>query len=914
MVKLPGALDLGPTPGFGPRPVASLDVSGFARGGLAMAEGIRAAGAGLTKLSEGASELYLDQNRWDYAKGHANLAAGAVDISDDLAKDTNYGRDDAGKAMPKRYEDRYRELQVKSAEMISDPRMRERFLSVTQPLVEQYVKRADVHARNLENNARDAYVETQGVDLANKAVAAPDDATRTQLIQSMIGRPDQPGIPGRPGLIDGLVAQGARTPLEGLEMKRAWARQYATADSLAAFNSGDPQRIEAALNRLRQAPGTPDDITARILEVEGESRNPRSSAVGAGQFTNATWLDMIRRHRPDLAQGRSDQDILALRADRGLGRAMTEAYRSDNEAYLVRNGIEATPGAQYLAHFLGPAGAAAVLKADPKQPVADALAKAVGADQARAMVAANPEVLRGQLAGSVRGWADGKMGGSGGAAGHIYDLLLPEVRQQLIMRGETSLHKASVNDRVAFETSIADDLAAAGRAGALPATGKTAEDFIHEYGYEDGERHWKSYGEDLQLAIDAHAMTQMSGEDRAAMVARYEPEPGEGYAAAAKRQDQLAGLDRRMTVAEEAAEKRQQRLVAAAGKLAKERDEDPAAFTIKYAPAVSDAWGKLTDAMNGGQALDAAAAARDYAAKTALEQERQGVMPDAVTVTPKYYVDGFKRAIAVAADSDDATKRVALIAQVQREAAMWGEAWPQVMRQLAPETQPIVRAIAAGADTAAMTRLLSLPRNESPAKLLKEQSEGKFSDLTRSLNDEMAPFLRSLVGRQRDRDFSDYYGLAEKLGALYMRDGKQASDAATAAFNALVGNRYEFRDTWRMPKSAGVSGDDVQAGAEEARRTLAQSAAPAGGNPLKIQPAANDMGLRDVGADSLVKFARDGRWVTSADNGGLNLIYDDKFVRTEDGRPLFLSWQDLARRGGSPASRQREADAMQAGP
>jgi hypothetical protein len=245
-------------------------------------------------------------------------------------------------------------------------------------------------------------------------------------------------------------------------------------------------------------------------------------------------------------------------------------------------------------------------------------------------------------------------------------------------------------------------------------------------------------------------------------------------------------------------------------------------------PGVSDSWGKLQDAMNSGPlnpALDPAAAARDYAATTLFEQERLGVAPDERTIAPKSYVQNFAKAIAVAADSDDATKRTGLIGQVQREAQVWGENWPTVMRQMAPTEQPIVRAIAAGADTTAMTRLLSLPKDENPGKVLKdiEQSETKFKDLTTSLNTEMAPFLQSLVGRQRDRDFGAYYGLGEKLAALYVRDGDDASTAAHKAFNALIGNRYEFRDTWRMPKSVGVSADDVQAGVEDAKLAIAHA-------------------------------------------------------------------------------------------
>ena len=41
-------------------------------------------------------------------------------------------------------------------------------------------------------------------------------------------------------------------------------------------------------------------------------------ALGLGQFVKATWLDMIRRYHPELAQGRSDAEILDLRKKSGL--------------------------------------------------------------------------------------------------------------------------------------------------------------------------------------------------------------------------------------------------------------------------------------------------------------------------------------------------------------------------------------------------------------------------------------------------------------------------------------------------------------------------------------------------------------------------------------------------------------------
>src|SRR5215831_16395204 len=119
------------------------------------------------------------------------------------------------------------------------------------------------------------------------------------------------------------------------------------------------------------------ELVDKILGNEGTDQNSRSSAVGAGQFINSTWLDMIRRYRPDLAEGRSPDEILALRSDpnyAGLGREMTGAYARQNEGVLQGAGIQfPTPGQIYLAHFAGPGGAIKALKADPSTPIEQVL-------------------------------------------------------------------------------------------------------------------------------------------------------------------------------------------------------------------------------------------------------------------------------------------------------------------------------------------------------------------------------------------------------------------------------------------------------------------------------------------------------------------------------------------------------------
>lgn len=132
------------------------------------------------------------------------------------------------------------------------------------------------------------------------------------------------------------------------------------------------------------------------------ARNPNSSAGGLGQFINSTWVSMLQKHRPDLVEGRSPQELIALKSDPDLSKQMTEAYASDNGAILSKAGLPVTPGNTYLAHFAGPQGAVSVLSADPTAPVSSVLGAAA--------VKANP-FLNGMTAGDLQAWANRKMGG-----------------------------------------------------------------------------------------------------------------------------------------------------------------------------------------------------------------------------------------------------------------------------------------------------------------------------------------------------------------------------------------------------------------------------------------------------------------------------------------------------------------------
>lgn len=131
------------------------------------------------------------------------------------------------------------------------------------------------------------------------------------------------------------------------------------------------------------------DIAASIgsilgLETKGGADagavNSATGATGLGQFLASTWAEKLPKYFPEVAAGKTKEQIQALRTDPELSRAMTAAYAQENAQILRREGIPVTPEALYAMHHLGPGAGPRFLKAPPNTPLTqilsgDALAK-----------------------------------------------------------------------------------------------------------------------------------------------------------------------------------------------------------------------------------------------------------------------------------------------------------------------------------------------------------------------------------------------------------------------------------------------------------------------------------------------------------------------------------------------------------
>lgn len=131
------------------------------------------------------------------------------------------------------------------------------------------------------------------------------------------------------------------------------------------------------------------------LESGGSSsaKNPNSSAAGAGQFIDGTWLRMVKGSRPGLAEGRTDAEIIAMKSDGALAREMVTEYRKENSRALLAAGVPTTVVNLYAAHHFGSGGAVKFATASPDTPMSSILS-------AREM-AANP-YLNGKTVADVK--------------------------------------------------------------------------------------------------------------------------------------------------------------------------------------------------------------------------------------------------------------------------------------------------------------------------------------------------------------------------------------------------------------------------------------------------------------------------------------------------------------------------------
>jgi hypothetical protein len=649
--------------------------------------------------------------------------------------------------------------------------------------------------------------------------------------------------------------------------------QLAVGKSDIAKAEADPSSAADAAQRLGVPGADPvGTVVSKIVGAESggdaNAKNPNSSASGVGQFINSTWLSTVKKYRPDIAAGKSDREILALKSNPALGREMTTRLTQQNASDLSAAGLPVTPGTLYLAHFAGIGGARAVLRAGDGASVSDVL---------------GPEVtkangfLAGKTVGWLKGWADKKMGGATPSVptdpryeGLTLDqrLSIYEKVEAARQRGQTAIDAQS---RYSVETAVNNAPYAVQNTGSYSGRMPTPEDFQRAYG-ADGAGRYASFMQSMDVAQTSFQMQGMSADKIAEVVNGAKPTSSGNDAAFQS--------------------KRYETLSTAAERTIKAREADPSTYVTQNFPHVAQAW---QDAVPGNyqDAIAASFAAQKQLGIRNIQPLPTKMATDAVAQFKKEDSPEKTRIDAIASlvlSTNDPEQRRAIFSQL-------------VKAGLPDYTEGAMVALSRG-DEGAARRLFQaamidpskLPGKspETPDSIKSTiqsdvMDEGQIGDVYYGLSDGST---NNFVTAQRDAK------LLNNAVELRLRNGESLSDAVSGAAKDLYGDVKAVSGDSRVnahilvptDQDEGRVLDGLNAALPQVRSALeAAMPAPSDANPSNggraVVNAARDNRINDIMSNGYFRNMGDGYAFFDA--------YSGTAVTGSDGKPLIFNADDL---------------------
>ena len=299
-------------------------------------------------------------------------------------------------------------------------------------------------------------------------------------------------------------------------------------------------------------------------------------------------------------------------------------------------------------------------------------------------------------------------------------------------------------------------------------------------------------------------------------------------------------------------------------------ETDPAAGIIARDAQTRDLY---TEAANGD-----AGAAVQYVARVRSRAAAMGLAP---RILPKAATE--RLALELTFDPDKPGKRTETL-QALRE--QWGRHYPQVIREIAPKLEGDARIVAAMRPQAA--KVYDSVVAQGGSKVIGLLDTDKKRDVQKYARQALGPFIETVISNpDAEARINEHIEAVQLLAASMVNRGVPPGDAAERAADMVVRERYQFRDSLRVP--VGLDADRIASGAEAIKASI---------RPADLAVKSRPTATMDQSQNDLAALIRkEGAWFTLGDETGaeLRVPVNGRMlpVTLSTGKPVRRTWGEL---------------------
>ncbi len=248
------------------RPIASYDVTGYARGAAAQAQGAQHIGEGLAKagrdISIGMRQRQSETDDLDIAKAESNWLLNSKFHRDELAAETEPDK------LKEKYEPKFQKAYTDSAALISNPQKRALWEAKRAPDVQDHVYKTTDYAFNLTKDREIGTTNEKLTGLREAALMATDQKERDDYIKTAHLR------------VQALADAGYIPKAKASEIQRGWVENLSTAsvqmlppeERLKALRVPNAGSAEAAFKFFIGKGYTPEQTAGIVGNLLHESK------------------------------------------------------------------------------------------------------------------------------------------------------------------------------------------------------------------------------------------------------------------------------------------------------------------------------------------------------------------------------------------------------------------------------------------------------------------------------------------------------------------------------------------------------------------------------------------------------------------------------------------------------------------